>query len=497
MLFNSFEFIFVFLPITLAGFLIIGKIVETPVARVVWLALASVAFYAYWNVDFLPVIGVSIVVNFLFALAIAAYPLHSRATFIAAVAANLAALGFYKYANFAIEIFSAFAPHPLPPLAMTLPLGISFFTFTQIAYLADVAFGRTYEHSFIKYVLFVTYFPHLIAGPIMHHREMMPQFDVAKPRLPRDRLAIGLSIFVIGLFKKTVIADYFSTIVDPVFAAAGKSAVSGLEAWGGTLAYSLQIYFDFSGYCDMAIGMSFLFGIVLPFNFDAPYKSRSIAEFWHRWHITLSRFLRDYLYIPLGGNRRGEVRRNYNLAVTMLVGGLWHGAGFTFIIWGGLHGLFLIINHSWLKLRKRSVVLARVTETPVYALASLALTQFCVAVAWVFFRADSLNTARTMLSAMSGLTALSVSPKGLVSGVNLALIIAGYLACLILPNVNEMFRYDKVGLDTYRLPQPWSISRLHWRMKVPWAVATATLLVAGLIAILAAGEGTPFLYFQF
>ena len=371
MLFNSLEFIFVFLPVTLAGFLIIGKVIEAPVARMVWLAAASLVFYAYWNVDFLPVIAISILVNFLFALAITRYPKHSRAIFVAAVAANLAALGFYKYADFAIQIFNAVAPHPLQPLSVTLPLGISFFTFTQIAYLADVTLGRAYERNFIKYVLFVTYFPHLIAGPIMHHREMMPQFGVLKPRLPPDRLAIGLTIFTIGLFKKAVIADFLATIADPVFAAAANGGIHGLDAWGGTLAYSLQIYFDFSGYCDMAIGMSLLFGIVLPFNFDAPYKSKSIAEFWHRWHITLSRFLRDYVYIPLGGNRRGEARRNINLAVTMLLGGLWHGAGWTFVIWGGLHGLFLIVHHNWLKLRSRSPGLARAAETPVYALASL------------------------------------------------------------------------------------------------------------------------------
>src|SRR5262249_37293646 len=275
-------------------------------------------------------------------------------------------------------------------LEVTLPLGISFFTFTQVAYLADVAYGHAYERNFAKYVLFVTYFPHLIAGPIMHHREMMPQFDTAMPRLSSDRLAIGLTVFSIGLFKKVVIADFLATIADPVFAAAAKGAVSGADAWGGTLAYSLQIYFDFSGYCDMAIGMSYLFGIVLPFNFDAPYKAQSIAEFWHRWHITLSRFLRDYLYIPLGGNRHGEARRNWNLAVTMLIGGLWHGAGWTFVIWGGLHGLFLIVNHSWLKLTARVPMLARASETIVYYALSLALTQLCVALAWVFFRAESL-----------------------------------------------------------------------------------------------------------
>jgi alginate O-acetyltransferase complex protein AlgI len=247
----------------------------------------------------------------------------------------------------------------------------------------------------------------------------------------------------------------------------------------------------------MAIGVSFLFGIVLPFNFDAPYKSRSIAEFWHRWHITLSRFLRDYLYIPLGGNRHGAGRRNFNLAATMLIGGLWHGAGVTFIMWGGLHGLFLIANHGWLTLRKRSGALARVAETPAYGAASLALTQLCVAIAWVFFRADSLGTVHAMLTAMSGQTAPSAGGTNLVSGINLGLVAAGYLACLTLPNINEIFRYRNVGLDTYKLPAPWSVARLHWSMKVPWAIATATLLMVSLVAILAASDGTPFLYFQF
>jgi alginate O-acetyltransferase complex protein AlgI len=503
-LFNSLEFIFVFLPVTLAGYLVIGKVIAAPAARMVWLALASLAFYSYWNVNFLPVIGISIVVNFLFALAITAFPKHSKAVLVVAVAANLVALGFYKYINFGIEIFNAVAPHPLQPLSVTLPLGISFFTFTQIAYLADVALGRAYERNFIKYALFVTYFPHLIAGPIMHHREMMPQFDTAKPQLPSDRLAIGLTIFVIGLFKKVVIADYFSTIADPIFGAASKGDISSLDAWGGALAYSLQIYFDFSGYCDMAIGMSLFFGIVLPFNFDAPYKAQSIAEFWHRWHITLSRFLRDYVYIPLGGNRRGEARRNYNLAATMLIGGLWHGAGWTFVVWGGLHGLFLIVNHSWVKLTERVPILARAGETLAYAVLCLALTQFCVVLAWVFFRADSLTTAHRVLSAMFGLEASPAKPpvvagmEPVLSGMGFGLIAAGYLACLVLPNVNELFR-DKyrVGLDTYQLPQAWSLLRLRWSMEVPWAVATAALFAAALVAILAVGEGTPFLYFQF
>ena len=494
MLFNSFEFIFGFLPITLAGFLLIGKVSGanrprrlasvgvTRILRVLERRLSS----DHRRLDCR---------KFFFRGGDRGGAARISPDICVAVAANLVALGFYKYGNFAIEIYNAVAPHPFSPLAVTLPLGISFFTFTQIAYLADVLW-QAYERNFVKYVLFVTYFPHLIAGPILHHREMMPQFDVAKPpRLSTDRLAIGLTIFVVGLFKKAVIADYLSTIADPVFAAAAKGAISRTEAWGGALAYSLQIYFDFSGYCDMAIGISFLFGIVLPFNFDAPYKSRSITEFWHRWHITLSRFLRDYLYIPLGGNRRGEVRRNSNLAATMVIGGLWHGAGFTFIIWGALHGLFLIVNHTWLKLRKRSSVLARAADTSVYALASLALTQLCVVVAWIFFRADSLHTARIMLSAMSGNTA--ASGQGLLSAVNFGVVIAGYVTCLIMPNVNEMFLRENVGLDTYHLPRPWSIVQLHWTMRVQWAIATAAAFVVAIVAILAAGDGSPFLYFQF
>ena len=410
--------------------------------------------------------------------------------------ANLAALGFYKYINFAIEIFDTVWPHPLQPLSVTLPLGISFFTFTQIAYLSDVTLGRTNERNFIKYVLFVTYFPHLIAGPIMHHREMMPQFAAAKPRLKPDRLAIGLTIFAIGLFKKAVIADYLATIVNPVFAAAAKGAISTLDAWGGTLAYSLQIYFDFSGYCDMAIGMSFLFGIVLPFNFDAPYKSRSIAEFWHRWHITLSRFLRDYLYIPLGGNRRGEARRNYNLAVTMLVGGLWHGAGWTFIVWGGLHGLFLIVNHGWLKLKERQPALARASKTPAYAGISLALTQLCVAVAWVFFRADLLATAHRVIAAMCGLAAAPPAPAILppppVSALSPPLTLG---AC-------RAQRERGVPLQQCRpryLPIAATVEPAASALDHERALGgrRGDTLTAAVVAILAVGNGTPFLYFQF
>jgi alginate O-acetyltransferase complex protein AlgI len=494
MLFNSFEFVFIFLPVALTGFVIVGMIFDAPVGRVLWLAIASLAFYGYWNPRFLPVIAVSIVVNFGFANAIASFKRYARLLLLMAVAANLAALGFYKYANFGIGIINSVTELSLPAVSITLPLGISFFTFTQIAYLVDVAFGQAYERSFIKYVLFVAYFPHLIAGPIMHHQEMMPQFSSRKARLSTDRLVIGLTVFAIGLFKKAVIADFFATLCAPIFAAAARGSVSGFDAWCAALAYSLQIYFDFSGYCDMAIGISFLFGIVLPFNFDAPYKSQSIGEFWHRWHITLSRFLRDYVYIPLGGNRRGEPRRVANLAATMLIGGLWHGAGWTFVVWGGLHGLLLIINHGWVRLLKRVPPLARIGETSAYAVASLALTQVCVLITWVCFRSDSLRVAGRMLSAMTG--------RGPASGttlphIDLVLVAVGYLGCLVLPNINEMFRHTAIGLETYRVPERRSRLQLRWDPNLRWGAATAAMFALGLVAMLAVGGGSPFLYFQF
>jgi D-alanyl-lipoteichoic acid acyltransferase DltB (MBOAT superfamily) len=497
LLFNSLEFIFVFLPLTIAVFLLVGKAAETPTARIAWLAAASLAFYAYWDIDFVPVICVSIVANFLCALALVKYEKHVKIILAGGVILNLAAIGFYKYTNFGIQIWGELGGHAIAPLRLALPLGISFFTFTQIAYLADVAAGRASERNFMKYVLFVTYFPHLIAGPIMHHREMMPQFSAAERRLTSLRLAVGLSVFAIGLFKKAVIADYLATLVNPVFAAASKGAVASSDAWGGALAYSLQIYFDFSGYCDMAMAVSFLFGIVLPFNFDAPYKASSIAEFWHRWHITLSRFLRDYVYIPLGGNRHGEFRRMTNIAATMLIGGFWHGAGWTFVAWGALHGIYLIGNHAWIGWKHRSSRLARIAQTAVFGFMGFAITQFLVVIAWVYFRADSLASAHQMFGAMAGLRGAPANPVPLVSLIQFGVIGAVYLACFVLPNVNEVFTRYGVGLDTYALPRPWSLLRLRWAMDAPWGVATAALFVIGIVAILVVGDGTPFLYFQF
>lgn len=501
MLFTQFEFLFVFLPITFAGYFLLARFVDAPLARLGWLALASLTFYGYWDLNYVPIILASIVFNYTMGLLIAVQKERRRRAllFALAVTGNLTALAFYKYTNFGIQIVNALTASKYPALAIVLPLGISFFTFTQIAYLADVYGGYAQERSFVKYGLFVAYFPHLIAGPILHHREMMPQFGSEESRrISLENVALGLTILSIGLFKKSFIADGFGLIANPVFTAANSSHLQAIDAWGGALAYSLQIYFDFSGYSDMAIGISIMFGIKLPFNFDAPYKSQSIVEFWRRWHISLSRFLRDYLYIPLGGNRHGEHRRNANLFATMLLGGLWHGAGFTFVIWGALHGLFLAINHRWTRLTKERPALARLTQTFWYPAAALVLTQFAVVLAWVFFRADNPNAAIRLIKGMFGLsTPEKITIAHLVDGRLMLLILAGYAVCLALPNVNAMFERWKVGLETYHNPRPWSVLDLKWRPTLPWAIGTSLALVAAVLMNIIAGDTSQFLYFQF
>jgi alginate O-acetyltransferase complex protein AlgI len=501
MLFTQFEFLFLFLPLAFAGYFLIARLIEAPTARMGWLAAASLVFYSYWDVRFVPVILVSIIVNYVMGILIAGQTNTKvrGSLFALAITANLLALGFYKYTNFGIQIFNAVAHAHHPSLAIVLPLGISFFTFTQIAYLADVYGGYQHERNFVKYGLFVTYFPHLIAGPILHHREMMPQFGSETSRkISVENVAIGLTILTIGLFKKSFIADSFGLVANPVFQAANSNHLHMLDAWGGALAYSLQIYFDFSGYSDMAIGISTLFGIKLPFNFDSPYKSQSIVEFWRRWHITLSRFLRDYLYIPLGGNRHGDRRRTINLATTMILGGLWHGAGFTFLIWGALHGLFLGINHRWTSLTQKHPKLQKMAASSWYPAAALCLTQFAVVMAWVFFRADDPNAAIRVLKGMIGLSnPEKFGPARLVTSYELWMILAGYVACLALPNVNAMFANWKVGLETYHNPRPWSILNLNWRPSVIWAVGTSLGLVAAILMNLIAGDTSQFLYFQF
>lgn len=407
MLFNSYEFIFLFLPITLVMFYYLGGKGKTNVA-LYWLVIASLFFYGWWKPAYLFLITGSIVFNYAFGWLLSdarlfGKPSLRRLFLIVGVAVNLTAIGYFKYANFFVDNANVLLGIKYDLGKIILPLAISFFTFQQIAYLVDAYRKETEEHNFLNYALFVTFFPQLIAGPIVHHKEMLPQFmreNIAQ--LNSGNFAVGTTIFFIGLFKKVIIADGMAGYSDIVFSAASsEQTITFLEAWVGALAYTCQLYFDFSGYSDMAIGLARMFGIRLPLNFNSPYKACNIIEFWRRWHITLSRFLRDYLYYALGGNRKGVARRYTNLLLTMLLGGLWHGAGWTFVLWGMLHGLYLVINHGWQHVR-RSLGHDLHESTPWGRVTSRVITFLAVVISWVYFRAENLDVANNILLGMSG-----------------------------------------------------------------------------------------------
>ncbi len=502
MLFNSFPFLLVFLPLTLLIFFQIGRF--HPQLAAGWLAAASLFFYGWWNPAYVGLLLGSIAFNFSMGYWIAKarqgrLDRLRRHLLFTAVVTNLLLLGYYKYANFFVSnIDSAFdAGISLGPII--LPLGISFFTFTQIAFLVDAYRGEVKEYNFIHYGLFVTYFPHLIAGPVLHHKEMMPQFSHRATYRPSYRnFAVGLTLFSIGLFKKTVLADGVAPFTATAFGSA--SALTPLAAWGGALAYTLQLYFDFSGYSDMAIGLSRLFGVRLPLNFNSPYKATSIIDFWRRWHMTLSRFLRDYLYIPLGGGHCGKARRYLNLMATMLLGGLWHGAGWTFVIWGGLHGLYLVANHGWRTLNER-LGNHPYSGGRLVKLASGLLTFIAVVIAWVFFRATDMNQALHILSAMFGFSG-GIEGHGWRDGVQemkksgqLAWISALLAIAWLAPNTQEIMARAKPTLeiiDTTHL-RPW----LLWRPNLAWLIFAALLLAFSLFFLPQGEKVSEFLYFQF
>ncbi|MCB2102946.1 MAG: MBOAT family protein [Rhodobacterales bacterium] len=404
MLFSSTVFLLAFLPAVLAGYAVLSA-VPSRGPQFLWLAVTSLFFYAYWNPPYLLLLLASIGANYGLGQALAAR--RDRRLLALGVAFNLGLIGLFKYAGFFVGNVNLLLGTAVPDPGLVLPLAISFFTFQQVAYLVDVYQGKVRDTDLLHYVLFVSFFPQLIAGPIVHHSEIIPQFERrGARRLHLSDMAAGAAIFVIGLQKKVVLADGMAIHADALFNGAGAAAPTLLPAWIGTLAYAFQIYFDFSGYSDMAIGLARMFGIVLPLNFASPYKATSIIDFWRRWHMTLSRFLKDYLYVPLGGNRHGRVRRYGNLMVTMVLGGLWHGASWNFVLWGGLHGLYLVINHAWHALRgpgRDGGLSGRVMGR--------ALTFLAVVIAWVFFRAEDWGAARNVLTGLAGLNGL-VLPVG-------------------------------------------------------------------------------------
>jgi D-alanyl-lipoteichoic acid acyltransferase DltB (MBOAT superfamily) len=514
-LFNSYPFLLVFLPVTLIGFFAIAKADRRRAAA--WLAFASLVFYGWWSPPYVALLAVSIAFNY--ALGAGILRARTRSTtraknlLILAISIDLLVLGYFKYANFFLDNLAQVTGFHADLGNVILPLGISFYTFTQIAFVVDAYRGKVADVNVVHYVLFVTYFPHLIAGPILHHAEMMPQFaQQAIYRARAENFAVGLSIFAIGLFKKTVLADGIAPLVAPVFATAAVTPPSLIDAWGGALAYTCQLYFDFSGYSDMAIGLSRMFGVQLPINFDSPYKAVSIVDFWRRWHITLSRFLRDYVYFGLGGNRHGAVRRYVNLLTTMLVGGLWHGAGWTFIAWGGLHGLYLVLNHAWRAIaRPRDVDVRRLTIGT--ALSGL-LTFIAVVCGWVVFRSPDFPTAVAVLGGMFGrqgvvlpsafavhlpaaasvLSQVGVEFK-LGGGSEFVTMIAWIATSLTIvflaPNTQQIMANFRPGLGAER---PHRQFRLQWRPSTGWAIACAVLGSCGLLSLHRVSE---FLYYQF
>jgi alginate O-acetyltransferase complex protein AlgI len=394
-LFNSYEFIFLFLPITFFVYFYLSS-KRLIVGAKAFLVFASLFFYSWWNIIYLPLILASILFNFAIGVSLSQddvkqtlkLKLSKKTILTFGIICNLLLLGYFKYTDFFISNANIVLGSNIDLLHIILPLGISFFTFTQIAYIVDAYRGEVKEMDYLSYSLFVTFFPHLLAGPILHHKEIMPQFNTTKNFAKNYKnIAAGIFLFSIGLFKKVVIADTFAVWANNGFDKA--EVLNFIEAWTTSLSYTFQLYFDFSGYTDMAIGIALLFNIRFPLNFNSPYKATNIQEFWRRWHITLSRFLRDYIYIPLGGNRKGETRTYSNLFFTFLIGGLWHGAGWTFIFWGFLHGSALVIHRAWQKLNfKLNTILAWF------------ITFNFINISWIFFRAKDWDSALKVLGAM-------------------------------------------------------------------------------------------------
>ena len=396
MLFNSYEFIFAFLPITFFIYFYLNHKRLTQVSKG-FLVFTSLFFYSWWNISYLPIILSSMLFNYIIGNSLAKeehtnknkFSKKSLLTF--GILSNLSLLAYFKYMDFFVENLNLAFGSSIELLHLALPLAISFFTFQQISYLVDSYRKETKEYDFLNYALFVTFFPQLIAGPIVHHKEMMPQFEILKNKVKNYKnIAMGLFIFSMGLFKKVVIADTFAVWATNGFDVAEK--LNLIEAWATSLSYTFQLYFDFSGYTDMAIGAALLFNIKLPINFNSPYKATTIQDFWRRWHITLSRFLKDYIYIPLGGNRKGSFRTYGNLLATFILGGIWHGAGWTFIFWGFLHGIALVIHRAWNQLGfKMNKVVAWF------------ITFNFINIAWVFFRAKEWDDALKVLGGMFSL----------------------------------------------------------------------------------------------
>ena len=486
MLFNSPEFVVGFLPLALGGFFLAGRVGGARWA-LCWLVVASLFFYGWWNPKFVCLLVGSILANYGFGQQIlrrarCGRPRAARRWLTAGVAANLALLGWFKYANFLVQ--GVLRLHT-PELDIFLPLAISFFTFQQIMFLVESESGNRIDAGLLPYASLIAFFPHLIAGPIVRPREIMPQLLAVDLVVPRaENIAEGSTIFLLGLAKKVVLADTFARFSDVGFVAAAHGApLSFIEAWYAAASYALQIYFDFSGYSDMAIGLARMLNVRFPLNFASPYQSTNIADFWRRWHITLSRFLRDYLYIPLGGNRHGEARRNLNLMATMLLGGLWHGAAWNFVLWGGLHGLYLVVHGQF--------------RWQLPAIVGRALTLLAVIVTWVPFRASGMGATIAMLRGMLGCNGIAL-PQMIVHAFPPLAAIAtpvpllpylGDARTLSFPEVTACLAVGWTIVLAFPAVHELSARARGWALTGSFAFTVQALFFAPHV--------TPFLYFQF
>jgi alginate O-acetyltransferase complex protein AlgI len=515
-LFNSYVFIFVFMPIALVGYFMMGRIGKR--AAGAWLGMSSLVFYAWWSPPFLLLLIGSISFNYLISLQITQNQGRTgrlNTILTVGIAGNLLALFYYKYLFTLVGFLDSLGVMHLSMNPIILPLGISFYTFTQIGYLVDCRQGMAKEKGLLEYVLFVTFFPHLIAGPILHHKEIMPQF--AKPetyRFNKQNLAIGLTIFIIGLTKKVVVADSMIQVVSTGF---GNADALGMRAsWLTALSYSLQLYFDFSGYSDMAIGLAYMFNVRFPLNFNSPYKARSIIDFWQRWHMTLTRYLTLYLYNPMAmHNMRRRMAKGLTISdkgartptgfltmiaipifITMTLAGVWHGAGSQFLIFGLLHSSYLVVNHVWRTFRPSRHL---VPDTPIANAATAAfqvlLTYLAVLVAEVFFRAPSTGHAIALLSGMVGLNGISNGAwwslefgPFYATVAKLALLFAIVWA---MPNTQEIMEKFPAALGRIQANR---FKILLWQPTMRWAVASG---LAASLCILGLSRHTEFLYFQF
>ncbi|MCO7538110.1 MULTISPECIES: MBOAT family O-acyltransferase [Pseudomonas] len=493
MIFSSTVFILLYLPIVFFVYFGLNKLRLISAGKL-WLVAASVFFYGYWSVDYIPLLLGSIVFNFIVGCAVSPdvkglrIPVSRKLLLVMSISINIALLGYFKYANFLLDNVNLALGSDYNLAEIVLPLGISFYTFTQIAFLVDSYRGEAKEYDFVNYALFVTFFPHLIAGPILHHKEMMGQFKSKWTWSVRYKnIFMGLLIFSIGLFKKVMIADTFAFWADLGFTPGASHDF--FSSWATSLSYTFQLYFDFSGYCDMAIGAALLFNIWLPINFNSPYKSLDIQDFWRRWHMTLSRYLRDYLYIPLGGNRCSSARVYFNLMATFVLGGLWHGASWMFVIWGALHGGALIIHRFW----------KQIGMSMPKPLAWIVTFTF-VNVTWVFFRATSISDAVSILGGMVNFSSIVEATTESVPATSLAL--AGAKADLLLSFLPigiaaNVMCYGMIALAFFLVAQKNSfeitISRGRFTVKTLFMSVLFSIAMYSTIQ----STSTVFLYFNF